>query len=106
MPISAETTDICIFKDGIWHSAILPVAGYQLTRDIAIGLGLPFEVAEEMKRRYGSVMRYTRARSIQQPDIRRRSRVSYNDLCDIIRARVEEILKLISLKCLVRIMSR
>jgi cell division protein FtsA len=55
--IGGGTTDICIFKDGsIWHSSILPVAGYQLTRDIAIGLGLPFDVAEEMKKRYGSVM--------------------------------------------------
>jgi len=48
--IGGGTTDISVFKDGsIWHSAILPVAGYQLTRDIAIGLGLPFDVAEEMK---------------------------------------------------------
>ncbi|GAI95650.1 unnamed protein product, partial [marine sediment metagenome] len=44
--IGGGTTDIAIFKDGsIWHTAILPVAGYQLTRDIAIGLGLPFDVA-------------------------------------------------------------
>ncbi|MBG7617174.1 MAG: cell division protein FtsA, partial [Chloroflexi bacterium] len=55
--IGGGTTDVCIFKDGsIWHTAIIPVAGYQLTRDVAIGLGLPFDVAEEMKKRYGSVM--------------------------------------------------
>ena len=55
--IGGGTTDICVFKDGsIYHTAILPVAGYQLTRDVAIGLGLPFEVAEEMKKRYGTVM--------------------------------------------------
>jgi cell division protein FtsA len=55
--IGGGTTDIAIFKEGsIWHTAILPVAGYQLTRDVAIGLGLPFDVAEEMKKRYGSVM--------------------------------------------------
>ena len=55
--IGGGTTDIAVFKDGsIWHTAILPVAGYQLTRDVAIGLGLPFDVAEEMKKRYGSVM--------------------------------------------------
>ena len=33
---------------GFSATAILPVAGYQITRDIAIGLGLPFDVAEEM----------------------------------------------------------
>jgi molecular chaperone DnaK (HSP70) len=50
--IGGGTTDIAIFRDGsIWHTAILPVAGYQLTRDIAIGLGLPFDVAEEMKKK-------------------------------------------------------
>ncbi|PKH46301.1 cell division protein FtsA, partial [Dehalococcoides mccartyi] len=55
--IGGGTTDICVFKDGsIWHTAIIPVAGYQLTRDVAIGLGLPFDVAEEMKKRYGSVL--------------------------------------------------
>ena len=55
--IGGGTTDIAVFKDGsIWHTAVLPVAGYQLTRDIAIGLGLPFDVAEEMKKKYGSVM--------------------------------------------------
>jgi len=50
--IGGGTTDVAIFKDGsIWHTSILPVAGYQVTRDVAIGLGLPFDVAEEMKKR-------------------------------------------------------
>ena len=45
--IGGGTTDIAVFKDGsIWHTSILPVAGYQLTRDVAIGLGLPFDIAE------------------------------------------------------------
>ncbi len=55
--IGGGTTDVAIFREGsIWHTSILPVAGYQLTRDVAIGLGLPFEIAEEMKKKYGSVM--------------------------------------------------
>ena len=55
--IGGGTTDICIFREGsIWHTGVIPVAGYQLTRDIAIGLGIPFEVAEEMKKRYGTVL--------------------------------------------------
>jgi len=37
--IGGGTTDISVFKDGsIWHTAVVPVAGYQMTRDIAIGL--------------------------------------------------------------------
>jgi len=98
--IGGGTTDICIFKDGsIWHSAILPVAGYQLTRDISIGLGLPFEVAEEMKRRYGSVMPvYESKIDANSPISEDGHGVSYNDLCDIVRARVDEILRLIFLE--------
>lgn len=98
--IGGGTTDICVFKDGsIWHTAILPVAGYQLTRDIAIGLGLPFEVAEEMKKRYGSVMPvYESKMETANPISEDGHGVSYQDLCDIIRARIEEILRLILLE--------
>ena len=98
--IGGGTTDIAVFKDGsIWHTSILPVAGYQLTRDVAIGLGLPFEVAEEMKKKYGSVMPVyeTKAETINTLSSDGHG-VSYQDLCDIIRARVEEILRLILLE--------
>ena len=98
--IGGGTTDICVFKDGsILHTAILPVAGYQLTRDVAIGLGLPFEVAEEMKKRYGSVMPvYESKMETANPISEDGHGISYQDLCDIIRARVEEILRLILLE--------
>jgi cell division protein FtsA len=98
--IGGGTTDIAVFKEGsIWHTAILPVAGYQLTRDIAIGLGLPFDVSEEMKKRYGSVM------PIYEGQIENNNSIagdghgaSYQDLCDVLRARVEEIIRLILLE--------
>ncbi|MFQ6121738.1 MAG: cell division protein FtsA [Dehalococcoidales bacterium] len=98
--IGGGTTDIAVFKDGsIWHTSILPVAGYQLTRDISIGLGLPFDVAEEMKKRYGSVMPVYESKAETTTAISQDGHgVSYQDLCDIIRARVEEIIKLILLE--------
>ena len=98
--IGGGTTDIAVFKDGsIWHTSILPVAGYQLTRDVSIGLGLPFDVAEEMKKRYGSVMPVYESRTETNTAISQDGHgVSYQDLCDIIRARVEEIMKLILLE--------
>jgi len=98
--IGGGTTDIAIFKDGsIWHTSILPVAGYQLTRDIAIGLGLPFDVAEEMKKRYGSVMPIYEGKMESTSVIAEDGHgASYQDLCDIIRARVEEIIRLILLE--------
>jgi len=98
--VGGGTTDIAVFKDGsIWHTAVLPVAGYQLTRDIAIGLGLPFDVSEEMKKRYGSVMPVYESKMETLSTISEDGHgVSYQDLCDILRARVEEILRLILLE--------
>jgi cell division protein FtsA len=98
--IGGGTTDVAIFREGsIWHTSILPVAGYQLTRDVAIGLGLPFEIAEEMKKKYGSVIPVYEGKEDTAPAISQDGHgVSYQDLCDIIRARVEEILKLIILE--------
>ena len=98
--IGGGTTDIAVFKEGsIWHTSILPVAGYQLTRDISIGLGLPFDVAEEMKKRYGSVMPVYESKTEDTTAISQDGHgVSYQDLCDIIRARIEEIMKLILLE--------
>jgi len=98
--IGGGTTDIAVFKEGsIWHTSILPVAGYQLTRDVSIGLGLPFDVAEEMKKRYGSAMPVYESKTEDTAAISQDGHgVSYQDLCDIIRARVEEILKLILLE--------
>lgn len=98
--IGGGTTDIAVFKDGsIWHTAILPVAGYQLTRDVAIGLGLPFDVAEEMKKRYGSVMPVYEGTMETTSTIAENGHgISYQDLSDILRARVEEIVRLIILE--------
>jgi len=99
--IGGGTTDIAIFREGsIWHTAVLPVAGYQVTRDIAIGLGIPFEVAEEMKKKYGSVAPVFEAKSGAGSNnlLTNGHGVSHRDLCDIVRARVEEILRLIVLE--------
>ncbi len=99
--IGGGTTDIAVFREGsIWHTAILPVAGYQITRDLMIGLGLPFDVAEEMKKKYGSVAQVYESKGGMRSDdlVTNGHGVSHQDLCDIIRARVEEILRLIVLE--------
>jgi cell division protein FtsA len=100
--IGGGTTDISVFKDGsIWHTAIIPVAGYQMTRDIAIGLGLPFEVAEEMKKKYGTALPVFEGKADNAdaiPTGQNGNQISYQGLCDIIRARIEEVLRLIVLE--------
>jgi cell division protein FtsA len=52
--IGGGTTDVAVFADGaIWHTVVLPIGGNLITNDIAIGLRLPFAVAEELKVTYG-----------------------------------------------------
>ena len=98
--IGGGTTDVAIFRDcSIWHTAVLPVAGYQLTRDVAMGLGLPFDVAENMKKRYASVIPVYEGKRQTPEEMQQDGHgVSYQDLCDIVRARVEEIVRLVMLE--------
>ncbi len=100
--IGGGTTDIALFKDNaIYHTSVLPVAGYQVTRDISIGLGITWEMAEEMKKRYGDVTPREKVKNIKTGFNKEISisgdghSVSYNDLSEIIRDRVAEMLKLI-----------
>jgi cell division protein FtsA len=98
--IGAGTTDVAIFKEGcVWHSAILPVGGHQVTGDIAIGLGIPNELAEEMKKKYGNLMTTNDVGAdYGELDVGNRHTVSYREINDIIRVRVEEILQLIMME--------
>ena len=46
------TTDIAVFFEGaIRHTAVLPIAGDQVTKDIAIALRTPTQAAEEIKKK-------------------------------------------------------
>lgn len=52
--IGGGTTDIAIFIEGsIWHTVVLPTGGQHITNDIAVGLHTPFDVAENLKIKYG-----------------------------------------------------
>jgi cell division protein FtsA len=98
--IGGGTTDLAMFKDNtIYHTSVLPVAGYQVTRDISVGLGLTFELAEEMKKKYGDVTPLEETSSSKDMAITGDGHsISYQDLSDIIRVRIEEMLRLIILE--------
>lgn len=54
--IGGGTADFAIYKDGrIRYSKVFPIAGNHFTSDIAIGLGIPIQQAEELKKKYGCV---------------------------------------------------
>ena len=51
------TTDIAIFTEGaIRHTAVIPIAGDQVTNDIAMALRTPTQYAEEIKIRYACAL--------------------------------------------------
>lgn len=98
--VGGGTTDIAVFRDGsIYHTAIIPVAGYQVTSDLAIGLGLPFNIAERMKKAYGNVTPgLDTSKEATVTGMENGHSASYRDLCDIIRSRMEELFELILLE--------
>lgn len=55
--IGGGTTDIAIFVDGdIYYSAVIPVGGNHVTRDISVGLRVSPEEAERVKLAYGACL--------------------------------------------------
>jgi len=95
--IGGSTTDVAVFKDNsICHTSILPVGGYQITRDISIGLGLTQEAAEDIKKRYGNIAPMANGEAAEDRTINvGQQTISLNDLSEIIRARVDELIRLI-----------
>jgi len=96
--IGGGTTDIAIVKDGsIYHSSVIPAAGQQITNDLVVGLGLNFDLAEEMKKRYGTLVP-TGENADQDRTVGENGKnVNFSALCEIMQARVEEIIRLIIL---------
>jgi cell division protein FtsA len=89
------TTDIALIKDGsIYHTSVLPAAGHQITNDIVAGLGLSYDLAEEMKKKYGTLVP---SEENEDPDRTVGEGVNFQALCEIMQARVEEIIRLIML---------
>jgi len=61
-------------------------------------LGLPFSIAEKMKKRYGSVAPSAETDEMVQVGVENGHSASYKDLCSIIKARMEELLQLVMLE--------
>jgi cell division protein FtsA len=53
--IGSSTTELAVFFEGsIAHTAVLPIGGDHFTNDLAVGLHVSVEEAEELKRLYGN----------------------------------------------------
>ncbi|MED5587793.1 MAG: cell division protein FtsA [Chloroflexota bacterium] len=101
--IGGGTTDIVIYRQGQpWYSAVIPVGGSQLTKDLSMALKSPLYMTEEMKIKWGSVMPETipADEEVVIPSFQGQPKhsLSRRILCDPLNARMMELIKLIVLK--------
>jgi len=101
--IGGGTTDIVIYRQGQpWYSAVIPIGGSQLTRDLSMALKTPLYMTEEMKIKWGSVMPETIPADAEVviPSFQGQPKhsLSRRILCDPLNARMMELIKLIVLK--------
>lgn len=106
--IGAATTSLAVFEEGdLIHLAIFPIGSANITNDIAIGLKTEVQIAESIKKQYGTCM-FPKTGSKGYPDKSDQSRkkievfdkssslnFTKKDLINIIEPRVSEILDLV-----------
>ncbi|WP_137937741.1 cell division protein FtsA [Chitinivorax sp. B] len=98
--IGGGTTDIAVFTGGsIRHTAVIPIAGDQITNDIAMALRTPTKEAEDLKVAHGCALRQLADpnQMIEVPGVGERGtrQMSRQTLAEVIEPRVEELYSLI-----------
>ena len=97
--IGGGTTDVAIFTGGaIRHTAVIPIAGDQITNDIAMALRTPTKDAEDIKIKYGCALRQlANDAPIEVPGVGERGTrmLSRQTLAEVIEPRVEELYSLV-----------
>jgi cell division protein FtsA len=98
--IGGGTTDIAVFTEGsIRHTAVIPIAGDQVTNDIAVALRTPTQHAEEIKIKYACALTQMASseESIEVPSVGDRPprRLARQTLAEVVEPRYEELLTLI-----------
>jgi cell division protein FtsA len=98
--IGGGTTNLGIYVNGdVWHTMVLPVGGNHITQDIAIGLRINPDQAEQVKKQYG----YSIMSEVSEEDFFTLRafgedspvQVSRRELAHIIEARITEIFELV-----------
>jgi cell division protein FtsA len=98
--IGGGTTDIAVFVHGaIRHTAVIPIAGDQITNDIAMALRTPTKDAEEIKIVHGCALRQLADSNqmLEVPGVGDRGprQMSRHTLAEVIEPRVEELFSLV-----------
>ena len=98
--IGGGTTDIAIFTGGaIRHTAVIPIAGDQVTNDIAMALRTPTQNAEEIKIKYACALTQLAGadETIKVPSVGDRAPrdLSRQALAEVVEPRYEELFTLV-----------
>jgi cell division protein FtsA len=98
--IGGGTTDLAVFSQGaIRHTAVIPIAGDQVTNDIAVSMRTPTHYAEEIKVRYACALSQlaNSDESIEVPSVgdRPARRLARQTLAEVVEPRYEELFGLI-----------
>ena len=98
--IGGGTTDIAVFTEGaIRHTAVIPIAGDQVTNDIAVALRTPTQYANDLKIKYACSLRQlaTEEETIEVPSVGDRAprRLARQTLAEVVEPRYEELLSLV-----------
>ena len=98
--IGGGTTDIAVFSGGaIRHTAVIPIAGDQVTNDIAVSMRTPTQYAEDIKVRYACALSQLANpdESIEVPSVgdRPARRLARQTLAEVVEPRYEELFGLI-----------
>jgi len=98
--IGGGTTDIAMFTEGaIRHTAVIPIAGDQVTNDIAVALRTPTQSAEDIKLKHACALTELAVANdmIEIPSVGERPgrKISKKALAEVIEARYEELFRLI-----------
>lgn len=98
--IGGGTTDIAVFVGGaIRHTAVIPIAGDQVTNDIAVALRTPTQHADDIKLRYACALTQLTSsdESIEVPSVGDRPprRLSRQTLAGVVEPRYRELLELV-----------
>ena len=98
--IGAGTTDVAVFTQGaIRHTAVIPIAGDQVTNDIAVALRTPTQHAEEIKIKYACALTQLASadETIQVPSVGDRTtrRLARQTLAEVVEPRYEELFSLV-----------
>ncbi len=98
--IGGGTTDIAVFTEGsIRHTAVIPIAGDQVTNDIAVALRTPTQHAEDIKIKYACALTQLAGadETIEVPSVGERParRLARQTLAEVVEPRYEELFTLI-----------